>query len=253
MVDGTTVFCKGTSADDPNIWMHRNEVLINSYLPHTVAPRLLGQVEQGGWLLLVFECLEGAHADLAPGSIDLPCVARVVGALGGALCPCPPDVKRNLAQHWDWLRAWHKLVERPHLLNPADSRQLPTFLEWEQHAIEAVDGDCLSHTDLHSLNIVVGQDGAKIVDWAWARRAANWVDPAFLVLRLIEKNNTIEQAEQWAASVPQWQTASDTDLAAFAVEVLGVWEYLRLTAPLPHRERLSKAARLWAAHRLSRV
>lgn len=115
-----------------------------------------------------------------------PC-AIPTSAPANTLCPCPPDVSRNLAQHWDRLRAWRQLAERPELLDSADAAQLATFFEWEQHAIAAVDGNCLSHTDLHSLNIVVSQDGARIVDWAWARRAASWVDPAILLLRLMRK------------------------------------------------------------------
>lgn len=251
LVDGTTVFCKGTSDDDPNLWMHRHEALVNPHLPASIAPRMLFQVEQDGWLLLVFERADGEHADLTPGSADLRLVAKVVGSLGWALTPCPVEVRRSLAQHWDRLSPWKQLAECPQRLDPADAAALPAFLEWEQLAVAAVDGDCLSHTDLHSMNILVSQDEASVIDWAWARRATSWVDPAFLVLRLIDKGNSVEQAEEWAASLPQWRKASVGDLAAFAVEVLGTWEYLRITAPLPHRERLSKAAREWATHRLN--
>lgn len=38
--------------------------------------------------------------------------------------------------------------------------------------------------------------------------------------------------------------------AMFAVAVLGIWEFLQRDQPLPHRERLTDAARRWARHRL---
>jgi hypothetical protein len=40
------------------------------------------------------------------------------------------------------------------------------------------------------------------------------------------------------------------DRTAFAVAVLGIWEFLQRDQPLPHRERLTDAARRWARHRL---
>jgi len=233
-----------------HLWMHRNEAALNPHLPHDVAPKLLAQVERDGWLLLVFEHAPGRHANLSPRSTDLPLIAQAVSGLS-VLNPDPAGVRRSLFDHWSSLRAWHRLAAIPHLLHPADTARLPTFLEWEQRALPTLDGTSLAHTDLHSLNILVAPDrGARFVDWGWARRAPIWIDPALLVLRLIEQGHTPQHAEQWATQIPSWATATDSELTGFAVATLGVWEHLRIAHPLPMRERLSDAARQWVNHRL---
>jgi hypothetical protein len=77
------------------------------------------------------------------------------------------------------------------------------------------------------------------------------MDIGFLVLRLIEAGHTPRDAEQWAGTVAVWNTGSETARTAFAIVVLGVWEYLQRNHPLPHRERLTDVARQWARYRLA--
>src|SRR5687768_12890514 len=56
--------------DGPEVWSLRNEAAINPHMDE-FAPRLLWEVEAGGWLGLGFEYIDGRHADLSPGSADL--------------------------------------------------------------------------------------------------------------------------------------------------------------------------------------
>src|SRR6266550_31722 len=57
-----TVFAKGRPADHPGAVTQRREAMINPYVLD-VAPRLLCQVEAGGWNVLAFEYVYGQHAD----------------------------------------------------------------------------------------------------------------------------------------------------------------------------------------------
>lgn len=91
----------------------------------------------------------------------------------------------------------------------------------------------------------------RVVDWAWSRASVPWLDAGFLLLRLIEAGHSPAEAEQWAANTEAWVAAAEDDRTAFAVAVLGIWEFLQRDQPLPHRERLTDAARRWAKHRLS--
>lgn len=251
LADDRKIFCKGiTSANSPKVRVHQHEAYINRWLPHPPAPRLLWRVETDGWLLLGFDHVAGQHADLSPGSPDLPLVADTISTLARELTPCPADEVPALAGKLASMAAWRRLRhEPPGDLDPWGRTKLDCFVEWEQRAIDAVAGDSLLHADLHPLNIVVGRI-AHVVDWAWSRTGAVWVDTAYLVIRLIDEGHTPQGAERWAESVPAWHESSDLARTAFAVAVFGMWEYLQHADPLPHRARLATAARRWAQHRV---
>lgn len=241
------VFAKGITVGMRGAADHRHEVRLNTVLPH-VAPRLLWTVEADGWLVLGYEHVEGHHADLTPGSSDLAHVAEALDVLATTLTPCPRDDVGVLSAQWAKLAAWRRLrANPPEDLHPWVRDNLDMLAEWEPRAIGAVTGNSLAHTDLHALNILVGTT-AYVVDWAWARRAPAWVDAAFLVLRLIEAGHEPAEAERWA---DRFLPASGAARTAFAVEVLGIWEFLQRHKPLPHRPRLTGAARAWARDRLS--
>ncbi|TDV38663.1 hypothetical protein CLV71_12648 [Actinophytocola oryzae] len=90
----------------------------------------------------------------------------------------------------------------------------------------------------------------RVVDWAWSRAAVPWLDAGFSLLRLIDAGHSPDAAERWAEDVETWHGASSDDRTAFAVAVLGIWEFLQRDQPLPHRERLTDAARRWVRWRL---
>jgi Ser/Thr protein kinase RdoA (MazF antagonist) len=229
--------------------MPRNEASVAPYLP-PVAPRLLWQVEEDDWLFLGFEHVAGRHADLSPGSVDLPLITYAVTEINAALTPCPAVAVRTLAEQWQRLQPWQQLRhEPPDALNPWTRANLDRFTDIGAWATELVAGDSLIHTDLHGQNILISDDRAHVIDWAWARQGAPWVDAAFMVIRLIAVGSTPENAEQWASSIPAWRPVSDAVRFAFAVGVLGMWEWLEHTDPLPHRTLLTDAVRTWAQHR----
>jgi aminoglycoside phosphotransferase (APT) family kinase protein len=66
-----------------------------------------------------------------------------------------------------------------------------------------MDGDALVHTDLNPANLIVTSGGLRIVDWAYATKAAPWVELALLVQWLIGSGHTPGQAEDWLAPVPR--------------------------------------------------
>jgi hypothetical protein len=247
-----TVFCKGIAeADGKHGRMHRHEAAVNPVLPASVAPRLLWQTEADGWLLLGFEHSPGRHADLSPGSVDLQPVRDVVATMAEGLQEVSVDAPA-LAEQWGRLAAWRRLAkDTPADLDPWARDHLDQLTIWEATAVEHVDGRTLTHTDLHSLNLLVHESRARIVDWAWSRHANPAVDPAFLITRLIEAGHAPAAAETWADQLPFWRDASRETKTAFAVAIWGIWEYLERHQPLAHRAALTAAARAWAHHRLA--
>ncbi|MQA63665.1 MAG: hypothetical protein GEU86_19820 [Actinophytocola sp.] len=228
--------------------MHQTESRVNGLLP-ALAPRLLWQVEEEGWLLLGFECVSGRHADLSPGSPDFPAITASVSSLARELANTPADVPA-LATKVRRMAAWDRLrADPPRELDGWARKNLDLGVAIERSAVELIGGDHLLHTDLHSLNILVGER-AWIVDWAWAQTGAAWIDAAFLLIRVIEAGHSPTAAERWAATTDAWAVADADAVTAFAVVVAGMWEYLRLVHPLPSRPAAAAAARDWARHRL---
>jgi hypothetical protein len=82
-----TYFLKGVPADHARaVWTQANEAAINPSVT-AVAPSLRFHVQAEGWDILGFQYLaDYRHADLSPGSPDLPHVAetlRVLSTLPG--------------------------------------------------------------------------------------------------------------------------------------------------------------------------
>jgi hypothetical protein len=247
------VFCKGIRADHPAAWMHRNEADVNRLLPSSLAPALLWQVEADGWLMLGFEHAPGRYPDLSPGSADLPPVADVVAALGRLTSFTA--LKRSIAARWARLPVWQQYAQDPlDDLDPWEKENLPRLAELEAAAPELLDGDVLLHTDLQAGNLLINDDEVMVIDWAWASRGAAWIDPAFMVIRLIAAGHSPESAESWAYQVPAWRAAPAVAVTAFAATVLGLWgRKTRSTSASPHSAQLTAVARSWARHRLETV
>jgi hypothetical protein len=163
-------FLKGVPADHArSVWTQSNEAAINAHVRPVTAP-LAFRVQAEGWDVLGFECLTGyRHADLAPGSPDLPDIAAALHAL--SVLPPPEDISlRRIEDRWRDYAGDHVIL---------------------------LAGSAIAHTDLHRHNIMIG-GGAKLVDWAWPTLAAPWVDTACLGLQLIHAGHHPGDAEHWA-------------------------------------------------------
>jgi hypothetical protein len=246
-----TVFCKGIRTNAPGAWMHRNEAAVNHLLPRGLAPRLLWRVETDGWLMLGFEHVSGRHPDLSPGSPDLTPVADAVAALRSLTSSAVMD--RSLAVRWSRLPVWRQYAQNPPAyLDSWERENLARLAELEAAAPEMLDGDALLHTDLQPGNLLINDGKVTIIDWAWASSGAAWVDPAFMVIRLIAGGHSAESAESWAAQIPAWQDATATALTAFAATVLGLWgRKTRSTSARAHSAKLTTVAREWTRYRLA--
>jgi len=247
------VFCKGIAdAEGKRGQMHRHEADINPWLPSAVAPRLRWRTEADGWLLLGFDHVTGHHADLSPGSPDLPVVAAAVNTLASHRPSCTSEAP-SLAGQWTRLAAWRRLSKIPTFLDEWSLTHLDQLITWEARAAEIADGRSLVHTDLHSLNILIDSEQARIVDWAWSRRGAPAIDIAFMVARLVAAGHTSAGAERWADALPAWQATTADERTAFAVAISGIWTYLSNQQPRDLWSELVPAARTWAHHRVSKA
>lgn len=214
-------YVKGLRADHRRVWTQAREAEVNPYV-EGIAPALVARVESEGWDLLVFEAVDGHHADYRPGSPDMPKVVEVLRRL--AEIPCPPIELRFAEQRLA------RYVGRPEDLG--------------QFA-----GDALLHTDWHNTNVLVTDERAQLVDWAWATKGAPWLDAAYWVVWLIAFGHDPASAEDWASRVPTWQTAPAEGINAFAVANANMWAEIGKDDPDPWTARMVDAARTWRDYR----
>lgn len=244
------MFCKGIRVDAPTAWAHCNEARVGPWLPANLAPCLLWEVAEAGWLMLGFEHVEGRHPVLSPRSCDLGKVGELVATMTDVLTPCPSAARNVLADRWASAPGWAAVYAK----SPADlhpwARAHIGNLETLERSVW-LDGDTLVHSDLHPGNMLAQDARLRAVDWAWSARGPAWFDTAYLVLRLMHSGHTPEAAEGWARYMPAFANAPEPVMTAFASKIAGMWEYIaRSPRARPHARALADTARAWIAYRL---
>ncbi|NUT49572.1 MAG: phosphotransferase [Saccharothrix sp.] len=238
------VFCKGITTDSPSAGTHRNEITVSPFLPERLAPRVLWSIESGGWLLLGFEHVSGQHADLSPGSPDLPAVAEAVEDISRASPPPASVARRPMAEQWARAMDAETKLPPPDGADPWSVANADLLVTWAARAPAHLDGPHLIHSDLNPTNFLVS-DRARVIDWAWWKTGAAWIDPAFLVIRLIAAGHDPDRAEKWARGFDGFAAAPADALTAFSASVIRLWERRFPTTPA------TDAARTWARHRVA--
>jgi hypothetical protein len=78
-------FVKAAPATSPAAGLYEREMTATAALPANVpAPWLRYSPGEGGWLVMVFDCLDARDADLSPGSPDLDGVLVALAAISAA-------------------------------------------------------------------------------------------------------------------------------------------------------------------------
>jgi hypothetical protein len=217
------VFLKGLPEDHDSVRDQQREARVDPHI-EGIGPRMLGSWTVAGWDLIAFDVVEDArHADYTPGSPDLPKLASVMSRLADTPCPRVPMMTAG--------RRWGAYLD-----NTSD--------------VALLEGSSLLHTDYHTGNVLITDERAWLVDWAWATRGAAFIDLALLLPRLIAAGHSPDQAEAWAAKHTAWQDANPAAITAFATAVSRLWG--RLTEHRPDgkaRRPIIDAATTWADHR----
>ncbi|MGW7414976.1 aminoglycoside phosphotransferase [Streptomyces sp. NPDC054863] len=216
---GSVVFVKGVPLDHSQIRTQQREVAIAPYLP-AASPRLLWHVQAAGWDLIGYERLVGRHADYTPGSPDLPLVAAALVELQGTPCP---DIPMKLAQD-----RWSGYT------SPGGAEQLV--------------GNTLLHTDLAPHNMLV-TDRAHLIDWAWPTRGAAWIDPAVLILRLMEAGHRAPAADAWAREqFASWASAPYEGVAVFSDANARLWDEIARHGSEAWKTHMGRLAHDWVTY-----
>ncbi|MFB7293290.1 aminoglycoside phosphotransferase [Actinacidiphila glaucinigra] len=217
--DSGALFVKGLRLEHPRVWTQQREAAIAPYVA-PLTPALQWHTQKSGWDLLGFEDVDGLHADYAPSSLHLALVANAMQTLTAVPLPDLP------------------LKTMPERLRAYVGDDAERFA-----------GDQLLHTDWNLHNVLVVDDRARLVDWAWAARGAGWIDPALWVIWLIASGHTADQAER----MTRWHTAladaPTVSLDTFVLAQHRLWDEIAGDTPDTWTATMQTAAATWHQHR----
>ncbi|WP_438489536.1 phosphotransferase [Streptomyces sp. S186] len=187
-------FVKGVPVEDGRgCAAQRWELAVNSQV-RSASPALRWQVVADGWDLLVFDHVEGEHADLSRPS-DRELVAGVLRSVQGVTAPAGV---------------------------PSFADRFADVLDADQ--LSLLSGGSLLHTDTNPHNLLVGEERCWIVDWAMPAAGPAWVDVAYTTVRLMEADVSAGEALDWSGQFSSWREADPAAVEAFVTGVCRQWE-----------------------------
>lgn len=257
--DGRVVFVKaaGLEPNPVSPEMHRREGRILAGFDADVpAPALIGVFDDGDWVALVIEWIDGAMpiAPLSHDDVDrlLGLVERLASIEGGEGLQSCSDAHPGLFGHWQ------QLIDQPvDNLDAWSSRHLEDLAGLEVGVADAIGGDRLIHLDLRSDNVIFATAGLPhdvVVDWPGASLGAAWIDLVGLLPALeLDGGPTPEEVFEHH---PVGSAADPDSVTAFVASIAGYFTRMSLMAPPPglptvrqFQAAQGRIARRWIASR----
>jgi hypothetical protein len=186
LANGRSAFVKALGVDvhRPSVGLYRREAASMPHLPAGLpVPRLLDVYDDGEWVALVYEEVNGRHPAIPWRPDELERVAGAMADLAAALQSSPwPGAPAFADVHGAFLGAWRELGHHPDVA-PWLRQRLDRLAEQEVDLAEPVRGDALLHTDIRSDNLLLTPDGGVVfLDWAWTCNGAPWLDLVLFAL-----------------------------------------------------------------------
>ena len=168
----------------------RQEMRITSAMPgHAPVPRMLGGFDEGGWVVLVLEDIDGAHPRTPWVDSEIDAAVTALAELAAAVTPSPvdgvPSAADNLAGDFG---SWRKIAADPPAdLDPWSAGHLPELRSASERALAAnATGETLVHCDIRADNLLIRRDGRiVVVDWPWGCVGPDWLDRLLLGLDVL--------------------------------------------------------------------
>ncbi len=233
LASGQRAFVKAVgdiNPDSPGI--HRAEAKIAAALPaNAPAARLLGAIDEGGWVILMLEDVDGRMPAQPWQPDELDRVLAALTDLAVALTPAPIDAPPAASRFGHPGRCWGLLAAAA----AAGADNLAGLDRWavahldelaslERRWGEAVHGDSLAHGDVRADNILLTPDRVVFVDWPWACLAPPWFDFVAL-LPNVTVNGGPAPDEVFSANALV-RNADQDAITAVVAALAGMWVYL---------------------------
>lgn len=182
LASGGRAFVKALGVDlhSTSVGLYRNEAEAMPHLPADLpVPRLLDVYDDGEWVALVYEDVEGRHPEIPWRPHELDRVTGAIADLGAALDPSPwPGAPTFADVNAGVIQAWRALATSPPPdLDSSVRRMLDRLAADEVDLAEVVRGGALLHNDIRSDNVLLTPDGGVVfVDWGMPCQGAVWQD-----------------------------------------------------------------------------
>ena len=265
--NGRRVFVKAVGPElnpvTPN--MHRREISVVSALPDMApVPRLLWSHDEGegGWVVLVFEDVDGRHPTQPWRTDELDRVVAAMEELGASLTPSPlpAGMVGTAGEAFSTeLRGWRQLLsERPSRLDrldPWSRRHIETLAGIEDTVGSALESETLLHADLRADNILLTPERTWFVDWPHACVGPSWVDVLAFAPSVTMQGGP--PPEEVIARHSACRAADGDAITAVVVAMTGYFTRQALQPPPPglptvraFQDAQGMVARRWAARRM---
>jgi hypothetical protein len=256
--DGARAFVKavGAAQNPQSPEIHRQEAVIAAALPPSVpAPRLRWSYDDGDWVALVFDEVDGRLPTLPWQADELARVLDAMHTLATSLTPSPvpaAPARTALARLFD---AWRDIDDVAVATMPVEwQSRVDALVALEAGWREAVEGDTLVHCDIRADNILLHDTGVSFVDWPWAVLGAAWLD-LVLFLPTVAMQGGPDPETLWRAH-PLARDVDDDQLDAVIAACLGLFTRAASRPPEPGLPTLrpfqaaqAEQHRRWLAHR----
>ncbi len=183
LADGRRAFVKAMdgSAWPSQVGLYRDEAQVAGMLPAGLpSPEFLGSDDDGEWVILAFECIDGTEPARPWREADL---AAAIGAASELAAFGPPGLptEHPRLRGWTELAADSARLARLATCAPWASERLGTLTELGVHGLAAAQGFALVHFDMFAHNILLTADRVLFVDWPHARLGAPFIDTVLLL------------------------------------------------------------------------
>ncbi len=189
---GTRAFVKAVTPaiNTRSAELARQEMRITAALPaHAPVPRMLGGFDDGDWVVLVLEDVDGASPRTPWVESEIDAAVTALRELAAALTPSPlADVPTTADLLADDFAGWDKIAaDPPPGLDPWAAGHLPLLRQAAARGLAALrTGETLTHCDIRADNLLVRPDGRMIVvDWPWGSRGPEWFDRLLLGINVL--------------------------------------------------------------------
>lgn len=186
LADGRRVFVKAIDGQDwpDQVDAYRAEAQVAAALPAEVpAPGHLGSTDDGRWVVLAFDELDG-HEPAQPWQpAELERAVDAFTQLSQAVTPSPVALPHEHPR----LGGWSALADDPDRVArlPTSSRwaaeHVTQLVDLEHEGLSAARGDTLVHFDSYSFNLILTSDRVYVVDWPHARLGAPYLELLLLL------------------------------------------------------------------------
>jgi len=255
LASGGRAFVKALGMDvhELGTGLYRAEAVAMAHLPAGLpAPRLLDVYDDGEWVALVFEDVDGRHPAIPWRPDELERVAAALADLGAALTPSPwPEAPRAADANRAFVEAWRELAAAPPAdLDPWLGRQLAGLAAEGPDLAGLVAGDTLLHGDVRSDNLLLTPDGGVVLlDWAWACSGAGWLDVVWFAETVNAEGGA--DAERLVRDHPLTRSVPAAWIDAVVLAAAAIrWRLSREPAASPHQRAYAEANLRWARRRM---